>query len=74
MRKLNYLEFAQHVPTVAYTNVGAAPITFKFFNTGFFGQGYYQLTANGKRHPQKKYKLTKQVWNEYQNNRCIILP
>lgn len=74
MDKLKYPEFVMQAPTVSYTNVGAPPITFKYFVTGFFGGGYYQLTANGRRHPQKKFKLTRQVWNEYQNNRCIILP
>jgi hypothetical protein len=74
MNKLNYLDFAKTTPTVSYSYVGEPTIKYKYFATGYWGHGYYQLTANGRRHPQKKFKVTKQVWNEYQKNICIILP
>jgi hypothetical protein len=73
MEKLNYLEFAKLVdPSVIY-NQRYAQITFKHFVSGFWGAGFYQLTANGRKHPQRKFKSTKAVWNDYQKNKCVIV-
>ena len=69
---MEYIQFAKDKPDVVYDYVGEAPQTWAFRWTGIFGQGYYRLTKNGRRHPKGYFKATQQIHREVNNNRCAV--
>lgn len=69
---MNYLQFAKDKPDVVYDYVGEPPQTWSWRWDGIFGQGYYKLTKNGRRHPQGKFKAWQQVHKELEKKHCAI--
>mgnify|MGYP003338158639 CR=1 FL=1 len=70
---MNIADFLQEKPKVAYRYADGSKKTWEFRWTGIFGQGYYQLTKNGRRHPLSNFKIAKQVFYEYMDGKCVLL-
>lgn len=70
---MNIVDFLQAKPKVVYTYVDGTTKTWEFRWTGIFGQGYYQLTKNGRRHPLSNFKIAKQVFLEYMDGKCKLV-
>ena len=66
---MSIVDFLRAKPKVEYTHFdnkkGYYTKVWEFRWTGMFGQGYYQLTKNGRRHPLSNFKVIQQVYNEY---------
>ena len=71
---MNIVDFLQAKPKVTYLYADNTTKTWEFRWTGIFGQGYYQLTKNGRRHPMSKFKIARQVFYEYMDGQCILVP
>lgn len=70
---MNIVDFLQAKPKVVYTYADGTTKTWEFRWTGIFGQGYYQLTKNGRRHPLSNFKIAKQVFLEYMDGKCKLV-
>lgn len=71
---MTLIEFGRLNPTVSYTNIGYEPTKYAFYPSGIFGLGYYRLTKAGRRHPKGYFKTWQQVYREFENKQCIIVP
>jgi hypothetical protein len=74
---MNITDFLHAKPKVEYTfynnkNVRTTRV-WEYRYTGIFGQGYYALTKNGRRHPLSKFKIAKQVYFEYMDGQCRLV-
>jgi hypothetical protein len=72
--KMNIADFLIAKPKVTYLYADNTTKTWEFRWSGIFGQGYYQLTKNGRRHPMSKFKIAKKVYYEYMDGQCILVP
>lgn len=76
METLTQIDFLKQTPKVVYEfydhKGNDLDITWEFRWGGIFGKGYYQLTKNGRRHPQGKFKVTEQIYREFKQGRCKI--
>ena len=70
---MNIVDFLQAKPTVIYTFFDGTTRTGEFRWTGIFGQGYYALTKNGRRHPMSKFKVAQQVYHDYMDGDCKLV-
>lgn len=74
---MNIVDFLRAKPKVEYTyfdaKQGYHTKVWEFRWTGIFGQGYYQLTKNGRRHPLSKFKVAQQVYNDYMDMDCKLV-
>lgn len=66
---MNYIEFLKTKPLVIYDYYEGAE-TWKYFNTGQFGSGYYLLTKAMRRNPKGMFKVSRQVFNEIKKGYC----
>ena len=73
-QNMNIADFLIAKPKVTYLYADNTTKTWEFRWSGIFGQGYYQLTKNGRRHPMSKFKIAKQVYYEYMDGQCILVP
>ena len=73
-QNMNIADFLIAKPKVTYLYADNTTKTWEFRWSGIFGQGYYQLTRNGRRHPMSKFKIAKQVYYEYMDGQCILVP
>lgn len=71
---MNIVDFLRAKPKVTYIYADGTTKTWEFRWSGIFGQGYYQLTKNGRRHPLSKFKIAKQVYFEYMDGQCVLVP
>jgi hypothetical protein len=76
METLTNLEFLKQTPKVVYElldyKLGYVDENWEFRWDGIFGKGYYQLTKNGRRHPQGNFRVTQQIYRDYQKGNCKI--
>jgi len=70
---MNLVDFLVAKPKVVYSYAGGEKITWEFRWSGIFGQGYYRLTKNGRRHPLSYFKIPKQVFLEYMDGQCKLV-
>jgi hypothetical protein len=74
---MNIVDFLRAKPKVEYTyfdaKKGYHTKVWEFRWSGIFGQGYYQLTKNGRRHPMSKFKVAQQVYHDYMDMDCKIV-
>ena len=70
---MNIVDFLQAKPSVTYIYAGGITKTWEFRWGGIFGQGYYQMTKNGRRHPLSYFKIPKQVFLEYMDGQCKLV-
>jgi hypothetical protein len=70
---MNIVDFLVAKPKVTYLYADGTTKTWEFRWSGMFGQGYYRLTKNGRRHPMSYFKVAKQVFLEYMDGQCVLV-
>lgn len=71
----NIVDFLKATPNVVYVLVGDKGDinqVWSFRWDGIFGKGYYQLTANGRRHPKGNFRTCTQIYSDLQRIRCKV--
>jgi len=70
---MNIVDFLQAKPKVSYRYEDGTTKEWEYRWSGMFGQGYYRLTKNGRRHPMSYFRVAQQVYHDYMDGYCKLV-